>query len=145
FQQRRVDELRVFRPRDPHERPDQDVVDLLGGEEAEDEGYAEAEQRLDQPRAQLDQVVHQWRLAGLDIGVGHDALASLSASGGAVSPVAGAGSTSRVMASGSSCAAACVSASTKVSGAGASGVVGVAGGSIAATDEVSAALLASSM
>ena len=54
-------------PGDPDERPDQHVVDLLGEEEAEDEGDAEAEQRLDQPRTQLDQVIHQWRLAGLDV------------------------------------------------------------------------------
>jgi hypothetical protein len=83
FQQRGVDEFRIFRARDPDERPDQHVVDLLGEEEAEDERYAEGQQRLDQPRAQLDQVIHQRRLAGLDILDGHDALASLRTSGAA--------------------------------------------------------------
>ena len=66
---------------DPDERPHQHVVDLLGEEEAEDEGNAEAEQRLDQPRAQLDQMVHQRRFAGLDVFGAHDALASLRMSG----------------------------------------------------------------
>src|SRR5581483_9844720 len=117
FQQRRVDEFRILGARNPHERPDQHVVDLLGEEEAEDEGHAEAEQRLDQPRAQLDQMVHQRGFAGLDIGVAHDALASLIASDGAVSCatvscVTGAASTSRVMARGSFTAA-WASASTK--------------------------------
>ena len=42
FQQRGVDEFRIFRPRDPDERPHQHVVDLLGEEEAEDEGDAES-------------------------------------------------------------------------------------------------------
>ena len=32
----------------------------------------ERDQRLDQPRAQLDQVIHQRRLGGLDIFVRHD-------------------------------------------------------------------------
>src|SRR3954463_6729344 len=139
FQQRGVDEFRVLGTRDPHERPDQHVVDLLGEEEAEDEGNAEAKERLDQPRTQLDQMVHQGSFAGLDIGGAHDALASLIASAGAVSwmtescvtepCVTCACSTSRVMASGSFTAA-CASASTKVSGVGASGVVGVAGASL---------------
>src|SRR5258705_13638348 len=150
FQQCRVDELRVFRPRHPHERPHQHIVDLLGKEEAEDEGDAESEQRLDQPRAQLDQVIHQRRFAGLDIFVAHDALASLSISDAAdaASRVPGAAGASRVIASGSP-ATACASASLKVSGIGISGVVGVtgassfdvAGGSIAGVSLTDAAAL----
>ena len=66
---------------DPDERPHQHVVDLLGEEEAEDERNAKRQQRLDQPRAQLDQVIHQRRFAGLDVFVAHDALASFSTSG----------------------------------------------------------------
>jgi hypothetical protein len=51
FQKRSVNEFRILRARDPDERPDQHVVDLLGEEEAEDEGDAEAKQQLDQARA----------------------------------------------------------------------------------------------
>ena len=76
FEQRGVDELGILSPGNPHERPYQHVVDLLGEEKAEDEGNAEAEQRLDQARAQLDQMIHQRGLAGLDVFVAHDALLS---------------------------------------------------------------------
>src|SRR5207247_2535081 len=48
---------------------------------------AEGEQRLDQPRPQLDQVVDQRRLGGLDILVAH--AGALPASGLAVSAVSG--------------------------------------------------------
>src|SRR6185369_14114648 len=61
------DEARVLRTGDPFERPDQDVVDVAGEEEADDEGEEERDQRLDQPRAQLDQVLHQRRLGRLDL------------------------------------------------------------------------------
>src|SRR6185437_13497989 len=135
FQQRGVDELGIIRARDPDIGPHQHVVDLLGEEEAKDEGNAEAEQSLDQPRAQLDQVIHQGRLAGLDIFGAHDALASLATS----AFTAPAGSTSAwtstwtsvrgVIASGSP-GAACASASTDVSGAGRTGV-GVTGSMVA--------------
>ena len=83
--------LEFSAPGDPDERPHQHVVDLLGEEEAEDEGDAEADQRLDQPRAQLDQMIHQRGLGGLDVLVAHDALASLRMSGaaGAASCAAG--------------------------------------------------------
>src|SRR5919198_264328 len=64
----------MLRPRYPHERPDQHVVDLLGEQEADDEHHREGEERPDQPRAQLDQVLHQGRLGGLDVLVGHAAL-----------------------------------------------------------------------
>src|SRR4029077_20420131 len=71
FEQRGVDELGIFRPRDPYERPDQNIVDILGEHEADREHHAERDQRLDQPRTQLDQVIHQGRLARLDIFVCH--------------------------------------------------------------------------
>src|SRR5262249_57862167 len=45
----------------------QHVVDRLGKEEAGYEGDGEGDQRLDQPRAQLDQVLHQRRLGRLDL------------------------------------------------------------------------------
>src|SRR5262245_59664517 len=138
FQQRRVDELRILGARHPDEWPDQHVVDLLGEEEAEDEGHGKAEQRLDQPRAQLDQVIHQRRLAGLDVFGAHDALASFGAStAGAGS--CGAGWVSRTMASGS-LAAAWASASTKVCGVGAAGSVGVTGSPMAPATCASAGL-----
>src|SRR5579883_1413415 len=142
FQQRGVDELRIFRPRHPDERPDQHIVDLLGNQETEDEGHAEGEQRLDQPRAQLDQVVEQRGLRGFDIGVGHDALASLRLSGAGSSATA-AGWCSLMTASGS--AAAWVSDSTKVCGVGASGSVGVTGGSTEGVAGGSAGLSTGSM
>src|SRR5262249_17603806 len=66
FEQAGIDELRVFRPRDPDVGPGQYVVDRLGEEEAADEGDGEGEQRLDQPRTQLDQVLHQRRFGRLD-------------------------------------------------------------------------------
>src|SRR6202035_2874399 len=129
-----------FGPSDPNERPYQHVVDLLGEEEAEDEGYAEAEQRLDQPRTQLDQMVHQRRFAGLDVFGAHDALASLATSGvaGAVSCGASGPWTSCVIASGCE-ASACASASLKVSGIGISGVVGMTGALISEVAGASAA------
>src|SRR6185436_4967770 len=67
FEQRGVDEARLIRARDPFEREDQHVVDLAGEEEAADEGEEERDQRLDQPRAQLDQVLHQGSLGRLDL------------------------------------------------------------------------------
>ena len=62
-----IDELGILRARDPDERPGQHVVDRLGEEEADDEAMRERDQRLDQPRAQLDQVLHQRRLGRLDL------------------------------------------------------------------------------
>src|SRR5262249_1756140 len=59
FEQAGIDELGILRARDPNERPGQHVVDRLGEEEAADEGDGEGDQRLDQPRAKLDQVVPQ--------------------------------------------------------------------------------------
>src|SRR5262249_2679226 len=67
FEQAGIDELGVFRPRDPDVGPGQYVVDRLGEEEADGEGDGEGEQRLDQPRAQLDQVLHQRRFRRFDL------------------------------------------------------------------------------
>src|SRR5262249_57739187 len=52
---------------DRNERPRQQVVDRVGEEEAADEGDGEGDQRLDQPRTQLDQVFHQRRFGRLDL------------------------------------------------------------------------------
>src|SRR5262249_5962275 len=67
FEQAGVDELGVLRTGDPDIRPGQHVVDRLGEEETADEGDAEGDERLDQPRAQLDEVIQQRRLAGFDL------------------------------------------------------------------------------
>src|SRR6516225_2160674 len=67
FEQAGIDELGILRPCDPNERPGQHVVDRLGEEEAADKGDGEGDQRLDQPRTQLDQVLHQWRFGRLDL------------------------------------------------------------------------------
>ena len=72
FEQRGVNEFRVFRACYPDEWPYKDIVDVLCENEAEGEHRRERDQRLDQPRAQLDQVIHQRRLGGLDIFVRHD-------------------------------------------------------------------------
>src|SRR5690606_36686029 len=70
----------IHRPGNPHERPDQHVVDQLGEEEAQHEHQRERDHGLDQTRSQLDQMLHQRSLRGLDILVRHDA--GLSASAG---------------------------------------------------------------
>src|SRR6185437_3318339 len=54
-------------PRHPDEGPDQHVVDVLGEHEAQREHQAEGEHRLDQARAQFDEVIEQRRLARLDL------------------------------------------------------------------------------
>src|SRR5581483_2874171 len=92
FQKGGVDEFRIFGTRNPHERPDQPVINRLGKEEADDESNAKSEQRLDQARAQLDQMIHQRRSAGLDvILIAHDALTSRPASCGTAGSGSGAG------------------------------------------------------
>src|SRR5262249_1410802 len=67
FEQAGIDELGILRARDPDERPRHHVLDRLGGEEAADKGDGEGDQRLDQPRTQLDQVLHQRRFGRLDL------------------------------------------------------------------------------
>src|SRR5262249_36365813 len=62
--------------------------DCLGEEEAGDEHQAERHERLDQPRAKLDQVIEQRRFGGLDVLVRHAArppAGGAAASGAAVS------------------------------------------------------------
>src|SRR5262249_49048816 len=82
--QRGVDEPRVLRPRYPFEREDQHAVDFAGEEKAHEEGEHEGDQRLDQPLAQLDQMLQQRRLGRLDllfVFFGPRAHAALSPSG----------------------------------------------------------------
>src|ERR1700719_2477768 len=67
FEQARVDKFRILRTGDPDVRPSENVVDLLGEEETTDHRDDECSRRLDQPRAQLDQVIHQRRLGRLDL------------------------------------------------------------------------------
>src|SRR5262249_8570094 len=67
FEQPGIDELRIFRPRDPDVRPGQYIVDLAREEKAGNRRECERGQRLDEPRAQLDQMIHQGRLGGFDL------------------------------------------------------------------------------
>src|SRR5580692_6813441 len=67
FEEARVDELRILRTCDPDVRPGQNVVDVLGEKVAKDHRHDESKDRLDQPRAQLDEVIHQRRLGGFDL------------------------------------------------------------------------------
>src|SRR5262249_50016266 len=87
-----VDEFRVLRARHPNVGKREDVVDLLGEKEADDERDAERDRRLDQPGAQLDQVLDQRRLGGLDVLVGHAARSPPAGGAAAGSLVAVAGS-----------------------------------------------------
>jgi hypothetical protein len=66
FKEPGIDELGIFRTRHPHIGPGQHVVDLLGEEETDHGRKRERGDRLDQPAAQLDQVIHQRRLGRLD-------------------------------------------------------------------------------
>ena len=59
--------LELRRAGDPDVGPGEDVVDVPREEEADHHRQHEGRGRLDQPRAQLDQVVHQGRLGGLDL------------------------------------------------------------------------------
>src|SRR5262249_15543087 len=67
FEQAGIDELGILRPREPKETPGKHGLERLGEEEAADKGDGEGDQRLDQPRTQLDQVLHQWRFGRLDL------------------------------------------------------------------------------
>src|SRR6266849_9516649 len=71
FEEPGIDELRILGAHHPHIRPRQNIIDLLGKEKTADKRDAERHQRLDEPRTQLDQVVHQRRLAAFDVLVGH--------------------------------------------------------------------------
>src|SRR5262245_60937723 len=67
FLRRRVDELdlRLGAGRELV-GPEQEIVDVLGEEEADEEHREESNERLDQPRAQLDQMLDQGRLRRFD-------------------------------------------------------------------------------
>ena len=49
------------------ERPEQENIDVLGEEVAKDETQRESDGADDEPRAQLDEVLHQRRAGGLDL------------------------------------------------------------------------------
>src|SRR5262249_3449785 len=68
-----VDELAIVEACDPTVRKGEDIEDRLGEEEADHERDHERDCCLDQARAQLDQVLDQRRLGGLDVLVGHAA------------------------------------------------------------------------
>ncbi len=68
------------------ERVDQEQEDLVGEGEADAEADEQGHHADDQPRAQLDQVIHQRRARGFDLvfrivsdGVGHEAMSGLVA------------------------------------------------------------------
>src|SRR5262249_27613375 len=67
FEQPGIDELGVFRAGDPDVGPSEHVVDLAGEEEASHSSDGKRGKRLDEPRAQLDKMIHQGRLGGLDL------------------------------------------------------------------------------
>ena len=70
FLRRRVDHPRL-RHIKKNVGDDEQVVDVLGEEEADDEHHDERDQRADEARAQLDQMIHERRFRRLDVGVGH--------------------------------------------------------------------------
>src|SRR5262249_18454369 len=51
--------------------PNQNVVDVFREHEADCEHHAKRDQRLDQPRPQLDQMIHQGGFGGLDVLMSH--------------------------------------------------------------------------
>ena len=59
--------------------PDQQIVDVGGEIEADEEGDEDRQDGPDQPRAQLDQMIHQRRLGGVDVVVGHGCVPVASA------------------------------------------------------------------
>src|SRR3984893_16370894 len=85
FEQSRIDEFCVLRASYPHEGPSENVVNGLREEKAPDKGDTKRNECLDQPRAQLDQVIHQRRLGRLDVLVRHVALPCASCVPGLVS------------------------------------------------------------
>ena len=50
------------------ERLHQEAIDILGEEKTDDEGQKERDQRFDQTRAQLHQMLEQRRFARLEFG-----------------------------------------------------------------------------
>src|SRR5215208_3030432 len=131
LQHRGVDH-RLVGARDPGIGPHQHVEDLRGKEEAQHEHGAEGEQRLDQPRTQLDQVLHERRFGGFNVLVAHAALPASGLGSGLTSLVptatgSSAGAVAGVAAAAVSSAAggatwAAVAGSLTVGAAGAAGV-----------------------
>src|SRR5271167_2822234 len=103
FKQPGIDEFRV-RTSHPYEWPRQNDEDRLGEEETADERNTEGDQRLDESRPQLDQVLHQRRLGCLDVFVRHAGLlpascvlGSLPPDGASVGAVAGGAASAPVL------------------------------------------------
>ena len=65
------------------ERQDQEIVDVSREVETKKKHEDEGEQRFDEARAQLDQMIHERRLSRLDIRVGHERPASSAGWAGA--------------------------------------------------------------
>src|SRR5208337_1140961 len=88
------DQRRLLRPDDAHVRLGQHVVDRAREIKADDEGGEKGVESSNEPGAQLNQVVHQRRLRGVDVLLGHSAalgLASGASIGAGVSCGAGSG------------------------------------------------------
>src|SRR6185369_1016579 len=64
---------RFFRPNHAHIRPSQNVVDGAGEIEADDKGGQEGVERPNDASPELDQMVHQRRLGGVDLLLAHSA------------------------------------------------------------------------
>ena len=73
LQKMRRDELGLVGPHHAHEWPDQHIVNVVGEIKAHHEGDQKGDDGLDEPRAQLDQMLHQGRFGGFDVSVGHAA------------------------------------------------------------------------
>ena len=80
FEEMGGDEGRLFRPDHTHVGIGQDVVDVAREKEADEKGGEKGVERPDDASAQLDQVVHQRRLGGVDLVLAHSA-ALLGAAG----------------------------------------------------------------
>src|SRR5580693_511279 len=79
------DQRRLLRPDDRHVGVGQHVVDGAGKVEADDKGGKKSVERPNDASAQLDQMVHQRRLGGVDVLLAHSAalLRAAAASGSA--------------------------------------------------------------
>ncbi|MNQ92759.1 hypothetical protein D3C85_1081930 [compost metagenome] len=60
---------RLMEGRRHHIGLDQEQIELIGHSETADEGHHEGHDAYQQPPAQLDQVIHQGRARGLDLGL----------------------------------------------------------------------------
>src|SRR5262249_15838886 len=93
FEQPGIDEFSLLagHASHPHVQPGQNVVDGLSEEEAADKSDGKRDQRLDQPRTQLDQMLHERRLGRLDVLVRHAGLPPASCALGSAGSGAAAG------------------------------------------------------